>query len=178
MSQAADRYAKALFESVQSPDDLEEAQASMSSIRDIIIGSKDFRLLLSNPILSYEECCAILKALFEGKVPAIVFQFLLFVTHKKRLSILKDIIESFDRLYLVQTDQLRAYVTTAMPIAEDEKAVFNQRLCDKCQHPMLTRWRTDPSLIGGFRVFLEGQIYDYSFKDQLNRFYQQATQPV
>ena len=69
-------------------------------------------------------------------------------------------------------------MTTALPLEDKDKVLFDQRLHDKFQHKILTHWRTDSSLIGGFRIFLEGQIYDYSFKNQLNRFYQHATKPV
>jgi len=178
MSQAADRYARALFESVKDEDDLEAVENSMTQIRRLVIESSDFRLFLSNPILSYEEHCVILKALFEGKVPELTFQFLLFVTHKKRLGSLKNIIESFDLLYLNKTNQSRAYVTTALPINEADKIFFNQRLHDKFQQNMLTSWSVDSGLIGGFRIFRQDKMYDYSFKDQLNNFFQHSTQPV
>ena len=176
MSQTADRYAKALFELVKEQNNLEAVEDSMTNIRNIIIESQDFRLFLSNPILSYDERGVTLKALFEGKIPELVFKFLLFVTYKKRLGILKNIIESFDRLYLSQTNQLRAYVTTAQLIANEDKALFSQRLRDKFQYNVLTRWSTNPSLIGGFRLFLQDKMYDYSFKNQLNNFFQQTIQ--
>jgi F-type H+-transporting ATPase subunit delta len=115
---------------------------------------------------------------FEGKVPELAFRFLLFITHKNRLGILKNIIESFDRLYITSTGQLRACVITALPIEKDDKALIERRLHDKFHLNMLTKWKIDPSLIGGFLIFIQGQIYDYSFKNQLNRFYQQAALPV
>jgi len=176
MSQTADRYAKAFFELAQEQKCLEAVQVSLTDIRKLIIDLSEFHQFLNNPILSYEERCVILKALFEGKIPELSLKFILFVTYKKRLSILLNITESFDRLYLASTNQLRAYVTTALPIEEADKVSFNQRLSDKFQHHILARWTTNPSLIGGFRVFIKGQMYDYSFKNQLNRFYQQAVQ--
>ena len=172
MSQTANRYAKALFEIAQEQNSIEAVQGSMSEIKSLILNLKDFRQFLSNPLLSYEERCAIIKSLFEEKVPEIVYKFLLFVTYKNRLRIFKDIIESFDDLYLVSTNQLRAYVTTALPIENEEKIFINQRLSEKLQHQILTKWSIDTSLIGGFRIFVKGKIYDYSFKNQLNHFSQ------
>jgi F-type H+-transporting ATPase subunit delta len=174
MSQTADRYAKALFELSKEQNNLEAVQNSMTDLGGLILNLENFRQFLSNPLLSYEERCIILKALFEGKVPELAFRFLLFITHKSRLGILKNIIESFDHLYMTSIGQLRACVTTALPVEEDDKTLFNQRLRDKFHLNMLTKWKMDPSLIGGFRIFIQGQIYDYSFKNQLNRFYQQA----
>jgi F-type H+-transporting ATPase subunit delta len=178
MSQTADRYSKALFELAKEQNDLEAVEETMTGIRNLIINSKDFRQFLSNPLLSNEERCTILKALFEGKVPELYLRFLLFITYKNRLNILKGIIDSFDNLYLINSNQIRAYVTTVWPLEEKDRAFIDQRLHDKFQQNILTKWSTNPSLIGGFRIFIQGKIYDYSFKNQLNHFFQQTTQPA
>jgi len=178
MSQTADRYSKALFELAQEQNNLEAVQDTMSGIRKLIISLEDFRQFLSNPLLSYEERCIILSALFKGKIPELTFRFLLFITCKNRLGILKNIIESFDIMYLSATRQIRAYVKTALPVNGEDKAFINQHLQDKFHQRMITRWILDPSLIGGFRIFAQGKIYDYSFRNQLNHFLQQTTQPV
>jgi F-type H+-transporting ATPase subunit delta len=177
MSQTADRYAKALFELAKEENNLEAVEGTMTDLKGIIAGSNDFRQFLSNPLLTCEECSTVLKALFEGKIPALSLRFLLFITYKSRLNILNDIIGSFDHLYLIATRQIRAYVTTAMPLEKGDRVLINQRLHEKFQCNMLTRWDTDPALIGGFRIFAQGKIYDYSFKNQLDHFIQQATQP-
>ena len=80
-------------------------------------------------------------------------------------------IESFDNLYLLKTHQMRAYVKTALPINEQDKVFIDQRLKDKFNQPVITRWTLDPNLIGGFRIFAQGKLYDYSFKNQLNHFF-------
>ena len=178
MSQTADRYSKALFELAQEQQCLEAVQEAMSDIGKLIVNLNDFRQFLSNPLLSYEERCAVLKALFKGKIPELTFRFLLFITYKSRLNILKDIIDSFDGMYLSGTHQMRALVKTALPINGEDKALIDQHLQDKFHQQMITQWTLDPSLIGGFRIFAQGKIYDYSFKNQLNHFFQQATQPA
>ena len=172
MSQTSDRYAKALFELTREQDKLEPVQKTMSEINALIVDMPDLRRFLKNPLLSYEERCAVLKALFEGKVPDLVLRFLLFITFKSRLDILKEIIQSFDILYLSATRQIRAQVKTALPLNDAEKVFINQHLNNKFHQQMITQWILDPSLIGGFRIFVQGKIYDYSFKNQLNNFLQ------
>jgi F-type H+-transporting ATPase subunit delta len=71
MSQTADRYATALFELAQEQKNLEAVQKSLVDLKKIIEASEDFRAFLSNPLLSYDECRTVLKALFEGKVPGL-----------------------------------------------------------------------------------------------------------
>jgi F-type H+-transporting ATPase subunit alpha len=178
MSQTADRYAKALFELTLEQDILEAVHKTMAEISGLILDLREFRLFLKNPLLSYEEKCVILRSLFEGKVPDLVYRFLLFITYKDRLRILKEITVSFDKLYLSSTRQIRAYVKTALPLNDAEKVFINQHLNNKFHQQMITQWNIDTSLIGGFRIFVEGKIYDYSFKEQLDNFYQKTIQPV
>lgn len=138
MSQTADRYSKALFELAQEQNILAAVQDTMTEIRKLIIDLEDFRQFLSNPLLTYEERCAIIKALFEGKVPDLSYRFLKFITYKSRLNILKSIIESFDELYLKTTHQMRVYVKTALPIKDEDKAFIDQHLHKKFQQHIIT----------------------------------------
>jgi len=175
MSQTADRYAKALFELAQEQNSLEAVQNTLTDIRKLIFDLSEFRQFLTNPLLSYDERCAVIKALFQSKVPDLLYRFLLFITYKSRLDTLGEIITSFDSMYLVSTRQMRAYVKTALPIKDEDKAFIDKHLHDKFQQKMITKWILDPSLIGGFRIFAQGKLYDYSFKDQLDHFFQQST---
>ena len=174
MSQTANRYAKALFDTVQEQNNLEAVQAALTHIASLMVDLKDLRWFLRNPLFSFEERGVILKALFEGKIPDVVYRFLLFIIHKNRLNILQEIIESFDGLYLSSTHQLRAVVKTAFPLQEGDKIFINQHLQDKFHQRMITRWDLEPSLLGGFCIYAQGQMYDYSFKNQLNGFLQQS----
>jgi F-type H+-transporting ATPase subunit delta len=178
MSITAERYAQALFELAQEQKNLEDIQGSLTSLKNLIERSEDFRLFLYNPLLSYEETCKILKAMFEGKVPELLSRFLVFITQKNRLGLLKEMIESFDGMYLSATQQMRAYVKTALPLKDEEKAFIAQKLHEKFHQKTMITWGLDPSLIGGFRIFAQGKLYDYSFKDQLDSFLQKTTQPV
>jgi F-type H+-transporting ATPase subunit delta len=178
MSQTADRYAKMFYELARKEGNLDSVQDAMTDIGGLIADLKEFRFFIRNPLLSFEEQCPILVAMFKGKIPDTLFMFLLFVTHKRRLDLLKNIIESFDQLYISGKKQQRALVKTALPIDDKEKAFINQHLEDKFQRQMVTQWALDPSLIGGFRIFVQGQIFDYSFKNQLNHFFYRSSQPA
>jgi len=170
MNQAAHRYAKALFDTAWEQNNLEEVQAALTNIESLICDLKDFRQFLDNPLFAFEDRAVVLKALFEGKIPDVVVQFLLFITHKNRLHILRDIIDAFDVLYLSSTHQLRALIKTAYPVSTQDRTFIDQHLQDKFNQHMITQWDLDPSLLGGFCIYTGGKVYDYSFKSQLNHF--------
>jgi len=174
-SQTADRYSKVLFDLAQEQKNLGEIEKALAGLKKLIADSPDLRRFLLNPLLSEQEQASTLKALFEGRVPALVYQFLVFTASKGRLNILEEILESFENLYLASTNQIRVDVKTALPMDDAEKAFINQKLEEKFHQKIITQWILDPSLIGGFRIFAEGKLYDYSFKNQLDHFLQQTT---
>lgn len=178
MSQTANRFAKALFDTSAEQDNLEEVQEALTYIASLMLDLKEFRQFLSNPLFSFDERSVIVKALFEGKIPDLVYRFLLFIMHKNRLNILQSIIEAFDDLYLSSTHQMRARVLTAFVIKDEDKAFINQRLQDKFDQHMLIQWDYDAALLGGFCIYAKTKVYDYSFKNQLNQFVHQSTQPA
>ena len=59
MSQTADRYSKALFELAKEQQCLDPVQDSMTDIRKLILNLEDFRLFLKNPLLTFDERCAL-----------------------------------------------------------------------------------------------------------------------
>jgi F-type H+-transporting ATPase subunit delta len=175
MSQTADRYSKALFELSQEQKNLEAIEEAIVALKNLVRESEDLRSFLADPLLSEQEQAGALKAMFEGKIPALAYQFLLLVGCKGRLNILEDILESFENMYLASTNQIRVDVKTALPVNEQEKTFIAQKLEEKFHQKIIPQWVLDPSLIGGFRIFAQGKLYDYSFKNQLERFLQQTT---
>lgn len=177
MSQTAERYAKMFYELARKEGNLEDVHEAMSAISGLL-DLRDFKLFVANPLLSFEEQARVLRALFEGRVPEPVFLFLLFIAHKRRLGLLGPVMDAFEGLYMSGKGQLKALVTTAMPLNETDQDLINQRLADKFHRQMITQWKRDPALIGGFRIFVQGQIFDYSFKNQLNQYFYRSLQPA
>ena len=178
MNTTDNRYAKALFQLSQEQNSLDDIHASLKDIDRMIDALAEFREFLVNPLLSFPEREQILNALFKGKTPDLVLRFLLFISYKNRISRLKEIIDAFDELYLAVHNQTRAVVQTALPLSDDDKKTIDIRLQEKLHQQVLTQWQVTPDIIGGFRIFAKGLLYDYSFKSQLNNFRQSITQKV
>ena len=178
MNTTDNRYAKALFQLSQEKNSLDDVYAALKEIDRMINALAEFREFLVNPLLSFPERETVLNALFKGKTPDLVLRFLLFVSYKKRINRLKEIIDAFDGLYLAVHNQTRVVVQTALALNDEDKKTIDARLQEKLHQQVLTQWQLTPDIIGGFRIFAKGLLYDYSFKSQLNNFRQSSTQKV
>ncbi len=166
----ANRYAKALFDLAQEQGQLEEVYHAFTMIADSMKPASDFNEFIHNPLLSDVVRTKVLKSLFADKIPSNLERFLFFLNAKGRLSILNDVFAAFDVLYLAAHNRLRAVVKTAQEWGSDEKAQLNRRLNDKFGKDILLNWKIDSALIGGFRVLVGDQLFDYSFKSQLEQY--------
>lgn len=173
MTPTANCYARALFDLSVEKNNLEDIHLVLEAIKNLVRGLPDFCTFLNNRLLDKDEKKQVLQALFEGKISDDVYKFLLFITYKNRLNILPEIVEAFDGLYLSHKRQMRVWITTAFAIQEEDKAALIQRMEEQFKQSLVPQWRLDPSLLGGFHMAAQGVVYDYSFKNQLNHFYQE-----
>ncbi len=163
----ASRYAKAIFDLSQEQHQLEEVYQALMTFKQSMTDGNDFYQFIHNPLLSFELREQVLKALLTGKVPVVLERFLYFINTKSRLNILSEIIDAFDALYLVSHNRVRGIVYTAIAWDNDDKSKLNQRFNDKFGKEILLDWKIDVDLIGGFKVLINDQLFDYSFKSQL-----------
>ena len=163
----ANRYAKALFDLSKQEGQLEEVYKSLEGMSKLLTPSSDFYAFVHNPLLPLETRMTIIKALFAGKVPAVLERFLLYINAKRRFNVLSDIITAFDSLYLNLNNRVRGIIKTAQPWEPEQKQLLRQRLNDKFGKDVLLDWQIDPQLIGGFKVIIGDQLIDFSFKSQL-----------
>ena len=168
--QISRRYARGLFELAQTKGCVDDVYTALNGLGQVVRQVQSFREFIHNPLLSVEERNKVLANVFEGKVPDLVKLFLLFISFKNRLDLLQEIIEAFDDLYLREHKRARALVVSALPLDEAQKERIRRQLGQKYAKEIVTDWQIKTEILGGFRIFIEGKLHDYSFTSQLEEF--------
>ena len=174
MRQIAQRYARALFELSVEENILYPVYISLQEINTILKEKKEFSMFIDNPLLSLDVRGKIIQGMFEGKIPKLLFKFLLFINLKKRLYLLRDIFESFDELYLEKNNQIKAHLQTAYELEETQKNSIKSSLSHKYNKEINLQVQTKSELLGGFRFLALGMLFDSSIKSQLEQFRQKV----
>jgi F-type H+-transporting ATPase subunit delta len=91
-SRAAHRYAKAILQLAEEEKKIQQLSSDFNELEGMIKKSKDFRLLLSSPVINNEKKKKAINALFENKVDTLTLRFLLLLTAKNREALLPSII--------------------------------------------------------------------------------------
>ncbi len=171
----ARRYSAAFYSSLGDEDRLQEARQALAGLGDLIKTSEELRTFAVNPLLTIKEKAGILHAVFEDRLPAAVDHFVQFINSKDRLGFLPAIIEAFEDLYLEEHGQIKAQVETAIGLSPKDRNFLTAQLKNICGKDVITGFRLNPVLLGGFRIWAQGRLFDASLQTQLADFTLQLT---
>jgi F-type H+-transporting ATPase subunit delta len=174
----AHRYAQALFEDSTEKGVLDANALQLGEIAAIIDQSEDFKRFIHNPVLAVTEKEQVIKALFGSKVSESLLRFLNFLIFKGRLNLLKEIAEEFEEFYLNAQKKTRVVIQSAEAIDDDLKTQLLNKLKAISSLELVPKFELVPSMIGGIRVYAQGKLFEYSFKNELRDFKRKALERI
>ena len=173
-SRAAIRYAKAIYDVANEENSVNEVYKDMSLIKELYGSSIDFKNLLSNSQINYQDKKRAILSLTE-KDNALTEKLIELLIHNKRITIIGDIAISFIQLYNEQNNIKEATVITASPINKElESEILSKINTSNVKSVNLTNI-VDPNIIGGFIIRFDGKEYNASVKQNLNNLKKELT---
>lgn len=165
----AARYAKSILDLSLERGQLETVYKDMLLLKDTCRDSRDLVNVLRSPIIKADKKGRILDAIFTGKISPLTSAFITLLLHKEREGHLPGIAAAFVDQYKVYKGISVARLTTAVPVSDDLKQAFLQKL--KTERNLLqVELDTDvkPQLIGGFVLEIGDLRMDASVAFELN----------
>ncbi|WP_254605037.1 F0F1 ATP synthase subunit delta [Sphingomonas bacterium] len=163
------RYALALFELARDAKSIDQVEASLSTVRDALAQSDDFRALTASPVVSRGDAAkAVLASATEMGVDATTRSFLGVLAENRRLGQLPAIIRAFRQLASRHRGEVSAEVTSAHPLSEDQVGALKQQLRQRVGREVAVELAVDPALLGGLVVRIGSQMIDSSIRTRLN----------
>ena len=173
-SRAAIRYAKAIYDVANEENSVNEVYKDMSLIKELYGSSIDFKNLLSNSQINYQDKKRAILSL-TGKDNALTEKLIELLIHNKRITIIGDIAISFIQLYNEQNNIKEATVITASPINKQlESEILSKINISNVKSVNLTNI-VEPNIIGGFIIRFDGKEYNASVKQNLNNLKKELT---
>ena len=166
-SRAAIRYAKAMYDISNEENFINAVYKDMSLIKNLYGDSLDFKSLLSNSQINYQDKKKAILSLLENN-NTITEKLIDLLIHNKRVPIIGDIAISFIQLYNKHNDIKEATVITASPINEDLKSIILSRINVSEPKSISLTNIIDSSIIAGFVIRFDGKEFNASVKQNLN----------
>ena len=169
MSAVAGRYAKSLIELAQEQNALDAVHDDMLAFSKVCEENREFKTVLSNPIVSHSKKLDILNAVFGKKINKLTTAIFNIITRKNRESILYDISKEFHNQYNRLKGIGRAKVVTSVELDKKQLASFEQLVEKAIDKKVELDSQVDEDLIGGFVLTVEDKQVDASVRSQLNK---------
>jgi len=169
-SEAARRYAGALFDLAQDSGELANVNKDFKAFAEMVKGSKDLRLLMDSPAFSREDKMKALGALAAKSGLGTLFgKFLGTMAQNGRAQDVLSAEIAFDELYAKQRGVKRALVRTAKEMTGAERQRIESILAKAVGGEVELTSEVDSSLIGGIQLRIGSQLVDASLAAKLER---------
>lgn len=157
------RYAKSILDLSDEMKKLDEVRNDMLFIDKIIKGTREFKVMLSSPVIKSDKKYKIISAVTKEQLSEITNTFIKLLCSKNRESNLPDIVSAFLDQYNIKMELHSATLTTAAPISTELAESFKKKIKDASSFEHLElKTKVDESIIGGFVLEVEGKLVDAS----------------
>jgi F-type H+-transporting ATPase subunit delta len=166
---AASRYVKSLLGLAVEKNVLDEVHQDMLLFAKVADESREFRLLLSNPIIKHDKKREILEQIFKGKVNPLTMAIFDIITKKHREPILYSIAKEFHNAFNEYKGIGKATVISAAPLDRSLRTELLELVKKiSSRKEVELDEKVDASLIGGFILNVGDRQVDASMKSRLN----------
>lgn len=162
----ASAYAEAIFELAEENDCLDDICYDLSALSSIFSSNPELTQLLNVPSLSKEEKISVLEKVFVG-YQGILFDFICLLTERGRIGYICEIEKVFRRLYNQKNNIEEVFVTSGVPLNDDERCRLTVKLQNKLKKRINLIEKIDPQLIGGLRVQYGDTLIDNSIASRI-----------
>ncbi|MBQ9901756.1 MAG: ATP synthase F1 subunit delta [Clostridia bacterium] len=167
MRATSKEYAAALFSLARETRSEKETLEELRFIESVFEDAPDYAAFLAAPAIPKSERLGSLQQAFENSLSEYVMSFLSLLCEQGGAPILGECAAEYERLYNQSAGLARAEVVSAVALSDDQKQRLRAKLEKLSGRKLNIRWKTDPSLLGGVTVDIEGLRIDGSLRTKL-----------
>lgn len=167
MSEIGKEYGAALFALACEQDAISDCADGLNTIKAAFIAHPDYTQLLASPSIPLSERLTALIAAFADRVPEAVLSFLQLLCEKGRMACFFDATDEFTALLDAHNRVVKAQVVSAVALTDSQQERLQKKLEQHTKGRVETTYTTDPTLLGGLIVTLDGKVLDGSLRQRL-----------
>ncbi len=168
MTQTARLYGGSLYELAAEEQLTGIIFTQMKEIRGIFREMPEYVKLLREPSIPKEERIGLIEAAFGEQAERYLVNFLKLLCEKNILQEFAGCCEEFTRRYHADHNIAEAVVTSAVPLSHEQMEKLKEKLGKVSGKEISLIQKTDPSVLAGLRVELEGKLIDGTVQSRLD----------
>ena len=167
MTQTARVYGGSLYDLAAEEQITGTMKDQLSVIRQLFRENPDYVRLLSEPSIPAKDRLGLIDEAFGSSAEHYLINFMKLLCEKGLMREFGGCCDEFIRRYNVDNGIAEAVVVSAVPLSESQKDALTKKLCEISGKQVELSLRTDPSILGGMRVEIDGKLLDGTVKGRL-----------
>lgn len=167
MTNTGGLYGKSLYDLAVSENLSEEIMEQMQMVQKLFGENPEYITLLLEPSVAKKERLGLLEQAFAGALHPYLLSFLKLLTERSLLREYNSCVRSYRSLYCQARGILDAKVVSAAVLDETQRKRLKEKLESISGKTVVLHEKTDPSVLGGLRVEMDGRLYDGTIRGRL-----------
>lgn len=163
------RYARAAFELAQQEGGRERWLERLRLLRERVHVPEAYAVLTSPVVPAQRRLEAVDLIDEDGRLGPEVRNLAKLLVEAGRVDAIDAVVEEFERLDDEAAGRIRATVTTAIGLEEEDRRRLTRDLSDRLGHEVRLQSRVDPGILGGVVLQLGDRLVDASLRGRLQQ---------
>ncbi len=178
MSKAGDLYGQSLYDLAAEENLTDDILGEMEAVRGIFLENPDYVALLSEPSVPRNERLQLVDEALGSSLTPYHLNFIKILIEKGLVREYSACYKRFRKSYNESHGIAEALVTTAVALDGAQLDALKEKLEKISGKKILLQQKTDPDVLGGVRVDLEGQLFDGTVKGRLSELRRKVDETV
>ncbi|MBP3763878.1 MAG: ATP synthase F1 subunit delta [Bacteroidales bacterium] len=162
-------YAKALLLLATERDAVDRVADDMRMVSEVMSENRELAVVLGNPTVKGDKKAAIVDALFGSRVCDTTAAFLRFAVRKNRSVNLRGIGDAYVDMWREYRGVVFSDLVTHQPIDDTARRMVTQMVEDYTGRKVELHDRTDPKMLGGYKLEFDGKMYDARIRTKIRK---------
>ncbi|MBR1892665.1 MAG: ATP synthase F1 subunit delta [Lachnospiraceae bacterium] len=178
MTRTGDLYGQSLYDLALSENLTDKILSQMETVKKIFDENPDYVKLLSEPSVPKKERIQLIDDAFGDSLEEYLMSFLKILIEKDLLRQFPSCMKRFRTSYNKDKGIADAIVTSAVALSDSQSEALKKKLESISGKKIILRQKTDPSVLGGIRVEVEGKLYDGTVERRLEELRRKVDETV
>jgi len=140
------------------------AQELRAVVRDVYPQTPGIEETLASPAIKRSAKAPILEHAFKNNVSDLLFNFLIVLNAKDRLSLVRHVAAAYRDIVDERAKRVRVSVRSAVPLSDEQTERLKQAISQATGLEPVVAAKVDESLLGGMIVQVGDQVFDSSVR--------------
>lgn len=168
MTETAKIYGSSLYDLAAEENLTGEILEQMDQIRILLEENPEYERLLAEPSIPQIERNGLIEEAFGGQAQRYLVNFMKLLCEKNLLGEYSGCFASFRHRYYEEHNIAEAIVTSVSPLSEEQKRKLKEKLEAISKKEVVLILKTDPSVVAGIRVEIDGKLLDGTVKRRIS----------